>query len=288
MFDFSSERFCTHLDSRCFYRIKGTDAQRYLNGQVTNDVNQSTLDKSIYALVTNAKGKLQGELFIHRLSEEEFLLDAPSELQESLLNRLDQYLIADDALLEDVTEEWTISHCFFEPDPQLEAIQRKSNRFGINGWDVLSQQYPLKIEAQIIEPDRLEHVRISNLIPKWGKDLYEGILPQEAQLEDRAISYNKGCYVGQEVISRIKSIGRVNKTLTLLATKECLPKLGELTISDLENEIDYGSITSASAIQENDLTHFLVYLHRKADHIDNFSLKDSNGTELGRAIRLEK
>ncbi len=279
------------LQNRAFFKLSGPDAERYLNGQITNDVRSASTEHSIYALVTNAKAKLQGELYLHRIHQTEFLCDLPIELRESLFARLDQYLIADDALLEDVTEQYHIVHYIGEiPTASGNQFVRKTNRLGIDGFDLIAISPTLTIDDTISINER-DRLRISNLIPAWSYELSEDLLPQEAGLEHRAISFNKGCYVGQEVISRIKSIGRVNRSLTKFHLtwhdnydSHCLP----LSIT-LEDGTNLGILTSVTDSADPGQLIGLGFLHRKADDKNEFYIMDlKTNKKLGLAIRAHE
>lgn len=209
---------------RALWKLTGNDRVRYLNGQVTNDVKKLAVGKSIYAAVPNAKGKMVGDCFISA-TEDALWIDAPLELREILDARLQKYLIADDAELTDVTEEWRGMHFtgafipkdFPVPPPEM-AFLFSNPRFGLPGYDVWfipSTTFGPSDTPQT-PPDLLETLRLEHGFAKWGVDMNEETLPPEAGLERTAISYTKGCYLGQETIARIKSIGHVNKSLMVL------------------------------------------------------------------------
>jgi len=187
------------------FKFHGADTERYLNGQVTQNVSKATHTEAISTCITNAKGKLDGFGYLRR-QDDHILLDIPLALRESLYLRLDKYIIADDVTLEDVTDDYTWYHVL---DPNPATASWTCNRFGTKGYDTLNT--PIGTELTTSE---LEKLRIINCIPQWGAELNEDILPPEALLEEKAISYHKGCYIGQEVISRIRSAGKINKRLT--------------------------------------------------------------------------
>ena len=208
---------CTDLSGRTKLQLRGADRVRYLNGQVTNDVAQIAAGETIYACVTDRKGRLEADAYITAGPGDSLLLDAPGELRESLLARLDRYIIADDVELADVTDDWKLIHCLGPAsagDGGPESLRRACNRFGVPGADLWFPAGAAPASgAPALSPDVLERLRIENRIPAWGAELGPGVLPPEARLETRAISFEKGCYIGQEVISRIRSVGRVNRTL---------------------------------------------------------------------------
>jgi len=209
------------LSTRTKIRLTGPDRVRFLNGQVTNDVRKATSDRELPACVVNAKGKLDAFIYI-TAEAESLLLDADPELRETLGPRLERYLIADEVVLEDVTEPFALFHLSEEAKPDLPTDWnwRESRRFATPGWDLfhpaaehdrvlelLVARYPL------CEPECAERLRIECGLPRWGRELTNEIIPIEANLEAEAIDYAKGCYIGQEVISRMKMSGQTNKRL---------------------------------------------------------------------------
>lgn len=161
----------------------GPDAVRFLNGQVTQDVRKVVGGKkALPSCVTDAKGKLQFRVWLAGGQVEGSVLVFCREgMLEDLEARLTRYLIADDVEVRDVSAEVSMED--FE--------------------------FPYS--------DLAEAERIERGIPKWGAELTEGMLPPEAGLDVTDISYTKGCYIGQEVISRIKSAGKVNRRLVKIA-----------------------------------------------------------------------
>ena len=254
-----------NLSNRAVFRLSGPDAERYLNGQITQNVKKATEQHALHTCITNAKGKLQGIGSIRR-HEGAILLDAPIELQETLMQRLDMYLIADDATLEDVSSQYHFYHVLeSEPPENAWAI----SRYGVSGYDTLT-----KPNGEELTHEKIEQLRISNKIPSWSKELDETILPPEALLEAQCISYDKGCYIGQEVISRIKSASKINRRLTQFTTQQ------PVTVpSTIPNPIDAeakaaGTVTSICHISGNQYLA-LGYLTKKWFETDTFTVGDT-------------
>jgi folate-binding protein YgfZ len=128
--------------------------------------------------------------------------------------------------------------------------------------------------------DELEAFRIDHGVPAWGRELMEGMLPPEALLDVTDISYNKGCYIGQEVISRIKSAGKVNRRLTRFALDASAPMVpGPLVDGGGANA---GEVTSVSPSATDGIRHALGYLKRGATEV--FS-KAADGSLHPAAVR---
>ncbi|HEX4083621.1 MAG TPA: glycine cleavage T C-terminal barrel domain-containing protein [Chthoniobacteraceae bacterium] len=238
------------LGTRARWRLAGADRIRYLNGQVTNDVRHIPPGTAIPACVTTAKGRLCGVIFVS--AGPDFLrIDAEGELREPLAQRLERYIIADDAELRDVTGEECHFHLAGAPRPEeisgAEIIA--ATRLGHPGFDILAPAARREAilaalgHAALIPPALEEALRIEAGIPRWGAELDEETLPAEAGLDAAAIDFHKGCYIGQEVISRIKSVGHVNRRLTGFTASA--PLAAGMTLH-AESGAEAGRLTSAA------------------------------------------
>jgi tRNA-modifying protein YgfZ len=247
------------LGTPALLEFRGPDAVRFLNGQITQDVRRVAGGKiSLSSCVTDAKGKLQFRVTVTEAPDGALWIAGLAGQAEELEARLTRYLIADDVEVADLTRTCTLSHftCLM-PEPPPGVIARESNRYGIAGtdWWIPSGQ---AIDQPLLAEDELEALRIANGIPAWGRELLEGMLPPEALLEETDISYHKGCYVGQEVISRIKSAGKVNKRLT----RFIFDALAPVVPGPLENSA--GEVTSVSPLATGGRRHALGYVKRGA------------------------
>jgi folate-binding protein YgfZ len=206
------------------------DRLRFLNGQITNDLRKASETSAIEACVLSAKGKTNAHIFVCA-SGESFLVDAAADLREPLKARLERYVIADDVQIEDVTDQFALFHVLSQQSPAAESGRMVFvRRFAEPGWDIwidaaqhagLLQE--LSARSILCDSDAAEVMRIEQGIPRWDRELTEEIIPIEANLEQRAIDYQKGCYIGQEVISRIKMSGQTNKRLCGLLSMDDIP-----------------------------------------------------------------
>jgi folate-binding protein YgfZ len=220
------------LSRRGKLRVTGADRVRFLNGQVSNEVRRVSQAASIYTCVMTIKGKMCADAFIHATGDA-LWLDAEPEVRESLAARLEKYIIADDVTLEDVSDDLSLLHLVPLPADAVEdavpaawaqslAAFRciRSWRYGQPGLDLFGSPAAIG-EARghllaanpFFDAGSLDLLRILAGVPKWGAELDENTMPAEAGLEERAVSYDKGCYIGQEVVSRVKSVGHVNRHL---------------------------------------------------------------------------
>ena len=236
--------------SRARLRVMGADHVAFLQGQCTNDITRLGVGDSCHAAFLNAKGKMRGEGHIIRLADA-FLLEANPGLAPSL----EKFIIAEDVVLEDVTAtlgEWLVVG---EPGTALPA---KAVTFKHPlGMGVISDGSM----KETIDAKTLEVLRIEAAVPKWGADMDESTIPNEAGLEARAISYDKGCYIGQETIARLKTYGHVNRQLVqMVLTGENVPARGDRILAE---EREVGQVTSAARSTRLGKSLALGYVRRE-------------------------
>ena len=226
----------THL------RFRGPDAERYLNGQITQQVENLPLGHSRYTFVCDAKGRILFDGTVHR-DEEGLLLSIQGGESEEQFTRMDRYLIADDCELIDESERWDIIHELSEKDDNKQLI----NRFGSPGKDHYQEkanmEEALKGPNTTLPSAEQEHQRILHTIPR-GPDLV-GAFPAETGLEAHAVSFHKGCYLGQEVVSRMKRAGKTNRKLSLVFLSETSTEL-PLLFTEADSEKTRLEITSVA------------------------------------------
>jgi len=215
-----------NLSSRAKFRLTGADRVRYLNGQVTNDVRRVKPDETLYACVTDVKGRIAADVFVHS-HHEELLIDAEPDLREPLAMRLERYIVADDVELTDASENWNLWHVWgdagtlarFERAPYAEDRPHyllHSIRYGSPGLDLWLPGFladPIFDWLPVLSDTDLETWRILQKIPRWPHELNIETFPPEAGLEGNAMDFAKGCYIGQEVLSRIKTTGKMPREM---------------------------------------------------------------------------
>jgi folate-binding protein YgfZ len=258
-----------HLGRPALLDFRGPDAVRYLNGQLTQDVRLvSDGKRTLPSCVTDAKGKLQFRVWVTG-HEGALMVEGFADTKEALEARLTRYLIADDVEVVDLTGSWSLVHFAGVSETAPEGvIVRSCNRYGVPGtdwWIPADLEISFPEGTSEMEGESLEAFRIAHSVPAWGKELTEGILPPEAGLDATDISYQKGCYIGQEVISRIKSAGKVNKKLVRLTFDAAIP-IDQVTLVDAHGN-PAGEITSVSPLSEGGQRHALAYLKRGAEGV---------------------
>lgn len=243
-----------NLSTRAKFRLTGADCVRYLNGQVTNDVRRARPDETLYACVTDVKGRIAGDVFVHS-QDDALLLDAEPDLREPLGMRLERYIVADDVELTDVTEEWQLWHLLGSSGTparnesslcQQEPLHHllRSTRFGTAGFDLWlpASADPLAFNSlPLLSDSDLETWRILQKVPRWPHELNAETFPPEAGLESSAMDFAKGCYIGQEVLSRIKTTGKMPREMIAFETEHAVNAGDELW-----HEKAVGKITSTA------------------------------------------
>ncbi len=268
--DFRARGGIADLSDRAKIRLKGPDRVRYLNGQVTANVSRASAAESLRACVTTAKGKLCADVFIsaepRAMIEAEIgglIVDAEGDLREALLARLERYIISDDVTLEDLSERLGLLHFLPPAGAGIEALHGvfwspvepiQSHRFGRAGFDFFLPREALadgigdffETHHAVLDDALIETLRIEAGVPRWGRELGEDTLPPEAGLDRTHIDYHKGCYIGQEVISRLKSVGHVNRELTGFVSEDGTAPAAGASLFAPGGERPIGTITSAA------------------------------------------
>lgn len=282
--------------------LAGADRARFLHGQVTNDVKKLRSGEGCYAALITAKGKMESDLYIYCLPDE-LLLDFEPGLSAKVSERLEKYVIADDVQIIDVAANYGLLSVQ-GPKAQIvirslgigddlptkpykflrnaetafgEIHLFNQSRLGTNGFDLLvATDATEKLYKKLISAaqavggcacgwEGFELARIEAGIPRYGVDMDETINPLEAGLESRAISFNKGCYIGQEVISRIRTYSEVAKALRGIKLADDLNSLPVKGDKLFHNEKEAGFISSAIKSPRLSANIALGYIKREVN-----------------------
>jgi len=220
---------------RTLLRLTGADRLRFLNGQVTQDIKKLPLGNAVRSAITSSKGRLEADLHI-AATPDSLLIETDFSLRESIRSRIEKFIVADDVILEDISSSYTLAHfpALSPPhsDTPKDALYFLCSRFREPGLDLwIPTTSTWRPNSSPISDWEL--LRIARGLPLWGVDVGPDTLPPEAGFESDAISSTKGCYIGQEVMSRLRSVGHVNRHLCVLGTSDTAPKrIGECTTSD--------------------------------------------------------
>ncbi len=284
--------------------LVGADRVRFLHGQVTNDVKRLRAGAGCYAALTTAKGKMQSDLNIFCL-QDELLLDFEPGLTALVSERLDKYIVADDVQVVDVAPHYGLLSVQGPqavpavqalgwgadlPSQLLGSIKISDAALGevyvanhprcggagfdlfipIAAMDVAAKRLQMAVESvggALCGWEAFELARVEAGIPRFGVDMDDTNLASECGIEARAISYQKGCYIGQEVLNRIHSIGHVNRELrglVLSGAGKTLPARGD-RLFQADREV--GHVTSAVLSPVLNQRIALGYVRREANAI---------------------
>jgi folate-binding protein YgfZ len=266
------------LGERTRVRVTGADRLRYLNGQLSNDLRRLLPGEAMPALLLTAKGKLCADVFVW-IDGESLIVEADIALKETLPARLERYAVSDDVAFELLAPGSGSCHVFGAVSAGRDGLRIR--RLGIEGLDVASPPNDLREAGS----DEVELLRIERGLPRWGRELSEDTLPQEVGLDRIAVDFNKGCYVGQEVVSRIHSVGRVNRHLCGFVG-DFAPSVAEAaTLVDAGGRKS-GRLTSAKSHPELRKAVALGFLQGQPTE-SSFVLQDESGACLGTAERSQ-
>jgi tRNA-modifying protein YgfZ len=215
---------------RAKFLARGSEAADFLQGQVSNDVEALEPGTGCYATILNHKGKLRTDLRILR-GEDWFWLDSEAIGQAVLEHMLRTYSLGRDVQYEDMTESRALLSVVgpaarerLEAAPPEEEHSFVTGERGIYvatllGVDVICEP-GTPIEVEPVAEEAAECIRIEAGRPRLGLDMGSETMPQEAGINERAVSFTKGCYVGQETVARLHYKGRPNRHLRGLRLSE--------------------------------------------------------------------
>lgn len=257
--------------------VAGREAEQFLNGLITNDVKSLEVNGWMRAAFPNVQGRLVAEARVLRLSTDRFLFDTESATSERVLKTLERFTLAGDFRVTDLTSE--LAHISVQGKGATEVIREalseeaahverwrvaelkwkdhnlhlmRTTHTAENGFDLFVNAYDASSlwdaltnsGAKPVGFDALNILRIEAGIPSYGLDVDETNVVLEAVGED-AVSFTKGCYIGQEIIARIHWRGHVAKRVAGLSFDEAVEvKSGDKVRASDDKEI--GRITSAT------------------------------------------
>jgi folate-binding protein YgfZ len=267
------------LDDIGWLRVTGGDRVRWLNGMVTNSIQDLKPGQGCYNFVLNAQGRIQGDLTAFLL-EDAILLETDRGQIEKLIAHLDHFIIMDDVELADISAQRAglvlagpeaaslLDSIGIDPGIhsalQMQAASWKTLAIGmIHAYSSLVPRFelwgdPVAVAALTaaltdagavpVSPEALEQLRILEGTPRYGTDIRNTEaardLPQETG-QTRALHFSKGCYLGQEIVERIRSRGNLHRTFSGFELHGALPAAGAILQSDAKT---VGELTSVAAI----------------------------------------
>ena len=216
--------------------VGGTEAGEYLQGQLTQDVESLEPGTGVYSALLDRKGRMQGDMRVLRL-DDAFGIGTEEVAAPAVISHLDRYKIGRDVEVIDRTDELAVVSVIGPAATQLvlggplgpEHVHREQDIDGIAtiavatdlGVDLTLAREDVeallgalaKRGAEPVSEDAAEIVRVESGRPRFGREMTTATIPQEAGINERAISFTKGCYIGQETVARLHYKGKPNRHL---------------------------------------------------------------------------
>jgi folate-binding protein YgfZ len=207
---------------RAFVRVAGPDAADYLQRMVSNDVEALAPGDACDALLLTAKARVIAPLRVLRRADDDFLLLTEPELGDRLRAELVRMRFAAKAEIEPEVHTSTL---VFGARPEGGISNADYAR---EAWEVLDAE----LDGERLSDEQLERLRIEAGTPRFGSEIDDRVLPAEAGLTERAVSFTKGCYPGQEPIARQHYRGKVNRRLRVLEIEGQVAPETEVRLGD--------------------------------------------------------
>jgi tRNA-modifying protein YgfZ len=268
------------LSARGKIKASGEDRARLLHAMTTNHVEQLAPGTGCYAYFLSAQGRILADVNL-LCRPDHFLLDTEPETGEKIFKHLDSFIIADDVTLEDITQSMAtialdgpaaaaiLTH-LGAPIPERDydnadwknMVVVRTSYTGGPGFLVLAPVEEKENLIQQLKPagaveahaDAFRIVRIENGRPRYGEDISERYLSQEAN-QPRALHFQKGCYLGQEIVERVRSRGQVHRVLVPVQIEAADPPaagtklhLGEANVGEITSAVFSPALAKVAAL----------------------------------------
>lgn len=221
---------------RTVIELAGAEAAEFLQGQVTNDVEALAPGSGCYAALLDHKGKIRTDMRVLRLAPDRLLVDAEAASRSVLNHVFETYSLGRQVSHKDLSDDHLVlslvgpaARAGLDPAPGGAEHEHVLTPYGVAvatdaGVDLIcgeSQAAAARAELDVpeVSEDAAECLRIEAGRPRLGFEL-DGVIPQEAGLNERAVSFTKGCYVGQETVARLYYKGKPNRHLRGLRLSE--------------------------------------------------------------------
>ncbi len=239
--------------------VKGPDATEFLQGQLTNDLDAVEADQGCYAALLDRKGHMQADMRVLRLSTGEIWLDTEPEATAAVARHLQMYSVGREVEIEEASGAWAVTSLIGPAAPEAagtappagEHAQRYFERQGVEvlavatdlGLDLItraeqeSELRSLLASSGAVEVSdaAAEILRVESGRPRFGREMSNATIPQEAGIDARAVSFTKGCYIGQETVARLHYRGKPNRHLRGLRLEA--PVTGDEAITHEAREV---------------------------------------------------
>lgn len=279
------------LSARGKIRVSGEDRARLLHAMTTNHVQQMKPGDTCYAYFLSAQGRILADVNI-LCREDDFLLDTEPEVRQKVYEHLDKFIIADDVTLEDVTPQLSTIAVEGPNSTEMARDFPDAVPFSLTGQPGFFLLVPVagcdaliaKLEqAGAVEADEeaARIIRIENGKPRYGEDLSERYLSQEAN-QPHALHFNKGCYLGQEIVERVRSRAQIHRRLLPFELDSDQPPAPGTKLQS--HGKDAAEVTSAVYSPARQKTVGLAYVRIDFKPGDPIECAEANGTILSERL----
>jgi aminomethyltransferase len=281
------------LQSRAKIELTGSHRVRWFNGMITNNIRDLAPGHGVYGFLLTPQGHIQGDVYAYQRGDS-LLVDIDQAQLEKVLGIFRKYIIMDDVKVGDLNGKLTaiglagpssgdmLKRAGFEfsdlqPLQFADVSWRGTTTTVVRGDNPLVESFELWLApenvsqvwdallaagAGLVGSAGLELLRIASGIPRYGQDIRDRDLPQETG-QERALSFTKGCYIGQEIVERIRSRGNVHRLFQAFHLEGDFPPLGSRLQVDGK---DVGEITSVARVptDNGERVVALGYIRREA------------------------
>lgn len=265
-----------HLQHLSILEVDGQDAISFLQRMTTNNV--AAMDQSIITIFANDKGRIIDSVYLVKFNGK-LLLICHDIYREKLTSWIEKYTILDDVVIREVSDYflWQIWHYPLTNTPQVLPFCVTEKTVQIIGMREQQQKILENLRSagvQYCDKDVYEHNRIENAIPIAPNEINDTVNPHEVALIDY-VDFDKGCYVGQEVIARLDTYDKVQKYLHRFScqSKKVMPGFPIYTTEGKKA----GSVTSVSHLYEASIG--LALIHKKFLQDNNFVVDNGHEKE---------
>lgn len=200
--------FCTQHKDRKIIELSGADKANFLQGLITNDVHLLETQSIIYALMLSPQGRFQFELFVVCAGKNLWLLDVEAEHAEAILKKLQMFKLRSDINL-CISNEWQVGVSANITGSEILVLDPRYSKMGYRFYQKKS------IDFSAADFENYQNLRLAFTVPEGSKDMIlDKSIPLEWNMENlNAISWTKGCYMGQELTARTKHVGALRKNI---------------------------------------------------------------------------
>ncbi|MEO1280751.1 MAG: folate-binding protein YgfZ [Pseudomonadota bacterium] len=240
--------------------VKGLDSTKLLQGLITNDVDQLKKGNAVYAALLTPQGKILFDFFVYCKADNDFLIDITREQAVPLVKRLSMYKLRSSVTIEDVSSDYTVSTLWSNENPDVIQMPKSGayvfidprlNTLGMRLLVTLTTDWvPGELQATPATADAYHAHRIALGVPDSGHDFkLSDAFPHEAMMDQLSgIDFEKGCYVGQEVVSRMQHRGTARKRVVQVSADTPLPPSGTDVNADQAMIGTLGSVSGKTGL----------------------------------------